>query len=93
MATWWAYVQGHGRRGPQPGDQVYDAVWVTGRGAGSANGRHHSPIWTHVLAAVFFAISLIFVHRSFYSMRIGSDETSAPTHSKPEVGVGTAGDD
>ena len=51
------------------------------------------PFWTHSLAAVFFAISLIFVHRSFYSMRIGSDETSSRTHSKPEVGVGTAGDD
>jgi hypothetical protein len=27
---------------------------------------------THVLAAIFFAISFFFVHRSFYGMRIGS---------------------
>ncbi|HVC47293.1 MAG TPA: sodium-translocating pyrophosphatase [Terracidiphilus sp.] len=32
-----------------------------------------SPVWTHVLAAVFFAISFFFVHRSFYGMRIGND--------------------
>jgi K(+)-stimulated pyrophosphate-energized sodium pump len=29
---------------------------------------------THILAAVFFAIALVFVYRSFYKMRIGSDE-------------------
>jgi len=29
-----------------------------------------NPMATHVLAAVFFAISLVFVHRSFYGMRI-----------------------
>jgi len=28
---------------------------------------------THILAAVFFLVSLTFVYRSFYSMRIGSD--------------------
>jgi K(+)-stimulated pyrophosphate-energized sodium pump len=33
-----------------------------------------SPMLTHVLAAVFFVISFFFVHRSFYGMRIGSDE-------------------
>jgi K(+)-stimulated pyrophosphate-energized sodium pump len=27
--------------------------------------------WTHVLAAVFFAVSMCFVYRSFYGMRIG----------------------
>jgi K(+)-stimulated pyrophosphate-energized sodium pump len=27
--------------------------------------------WTHVLAAVFFAVSIYFVYRSFYGMRIG----------------------
>jgi K(+)-stimulated pyrophosphate-energized sodium pump len=31
-----------------------------------------SPMLTHVLAAIFFAISFFFVHRSFYGMRIGS---------------------
>jgi K(+)-stimulated pyrophosphate-energized sodium pump len=30
------------------------------------------PAVTHALAAVFFVISMIFVHRSFYGMRIGS---------------------
>jgi len=29
-------------------------------------------VLTHVLAALFFAVSLFFVHRSFYGMRIGS---------------------
>ncbi|HEU5458596.1 MAG TPA: sodium-translocating pyrophosphatase [Terracidiphilus sp.] len=32
-----------------------------------------SPMLTHVLAAVFFAISFFFVHRSFYGMRIKND--------------------
>jgi K(+)-stimulated pyrophosphate-energized sodium pump len=27
---------------------------------------------THALAAVFFAVSLFFIHRSFYGMRIRS---------------------
>ena len=29
---------------------------------------------THALAAVFFAVSVFFVYRSFYGMRIGSDQ-------------------
>jgi K(+)-stimulated pyrophosphate-energized sodium pump len=33
-----------------------------------------SPMLTHVLAAIFFAISFFFVHRSFYGMRIQSKE-------------------
>jgi K(+)-stimulated pyrophosphate-energized sodium pump len=33
-----------------------------------------SPMLTHVLAAVFFAISFFFVYRSFYGMRIGSKQ-------------------
>ena len=33
-----------------------------------------NPMLTHVLAGVFFLISFYFVHRSFYGMRIGSDE-------------------
>ncbi|HET7104170.1 MAG TPA: sodium-translocating pyrophosphatase [Terracidiphilus sp.] len=40
-----------------------------------------SPMWTHVLAAVFFAVSFYFVHRSFYGMRIGTDGSlEAPRH-------------
>jgi K(+)-stimulated pyrophosphate-energized sodium pump len=33
----------------------------------------NNPMLTHVLAAVFFAISFIFVYRSFYGMRIKND--------------------
>jgi K(+)-stimulated pyrophosphate-energized sodium pump len=33
---------------------------------------------THILAAVFLAIALVFVYRSFYKMRIGTDETDKP---------------
>jgi len=29
-------------------------------------------MWTHLLAAIFFLISLFFVYRSFYGMRIAS---------------------
>jgi K(+)-stimulated pyrophosphate-energized sodium pump len=28
---------------------------------------------THILAGVFLAVALVFVYRSFYKMRIGSD--------------------
>ena len=41
-----------------------------------------NPILTHVLAGVFFLISFYFVHRSFYGMRIGSDEPAKASHSK-----------
>jgi K(+)-stimulated pyrophosphate-energized sodium pump len=33
----------------------------------------HGVFWTHVLAAIFFAISFFFVYRSFYGMRIRND--------------------
>jgi K(+)-stimulated pyrophosphate-energized sodium pump len=33
---------------------------------------------TQILAAVFFAISVYFVHRSFYGMRIGAHQTATP---------------
>jgi hypothetical protein len=29
-----------------------------------------------VLAAVFFAVAMVFVHRSFYGMRIGSAQAA-----------------
>ena len=38
--------------------------------------------WTHLLAAIFFVISFFFVHRSFYSMRIRSNEPSESSHSR-----------
>ena len=41
-----------------------------------------NPMLTHVLAAVFFLISVYFVHRSFYSMRIGGDVSPEGSHSK-----------
>jgi hypothetical protein len=41
-----------------------------------------NPVLTHVLAGVFFLISFYFVHRSFYGMRIGSDDSPAVSHSK-----------
>jgi K(+)-stimulated pyrophosphate-energized sodium pump len=40
---------------------------------------------SHLLSAAFFVLSLVFVYRSFYGMRIGSDEVR---HSRfPEIGV------
>jgi K(+)-stimulated pyrophosphate-energized sodium pump len=36
---------------------------------------------THLLAGVFFVISFIFVYRSFYGMRIGTERTPAKAHS------------
>ncbi len=38
--------------------------------------------WTHLLAAIFFAISFFFVYRSFYGMRIKSDEPAKTSHSE-----------
>ncbi len=48
------------------------------------------PMWTHVLAAVFFIASFIFVYRSFYGMRIASEPAEAP-RPKPAVGYSAAG--
>jgi K(+)-stimulated pyrophosphate-energized sodium pump len=38
--------------------------------------------WTHLLAAVFFGISFFFVYRSFYGMRIKSDEPAEASQPK-----------
>ena len=40
-----------------------------------------NPMLTHVLAAIFFLISFIFVHRSFYGMRIGSGDSAEASRS------------
>lgn len=48
------------------------------------------PMWTHVLAGVFFIVSFIFVYRSFYGMRIASEPAEAP-RPKPAVGYSAAG--
>jgi K(+)-stimulated pyrophosphate-energized sodium pump len=42
---------------------------------------------SHVLAAIFFAISLVFVHRSFYSMRIGTAHRGPAVSPRPVEGV------
>jgi K(+)-stimulated pyrophosphate-energized sodium pump len=39
----------------------------------------------HVLAAIFFAISMVFVYRSFYGMGIGTDRTPADAGRPHEV--------
>jgi K(+)-stimulated pyrophosphate-energized sodium pump len=41
------------------------------------------PLIANILAAVFFAISLFFVHRSFYGMRIEKGEHSTPASGEP----------
>jgi K(+)-stimulated pyrophosphate-energized sodium pump len=46
----------------------------------------HGVTLTHVLAVAFFAVSFVFVYRSFYGMRIGgvaSVETDAGTKTTP----------
>jgi K(+)-stimulated pyrophosphate-energized sodium pump len=42
---------------------------------GSTTGQlgENGPLVTHVLAAVFFLISVFFVWRSFHKMRIGAE--------------------
>ena len=35
--------------------------------------RDQGTALTHILALVFFAVSVFFVYRSFYGMRIGSE--------------------
>jgi len=40
----------------------------------------NGPGLTHLLAIAFFIVSLIFVYRSFYSMRIGKELTTAKAH-------------
>ncbi len=39
-------------------------------------------MWTHLLAAIFFLISFLFVYRSFYGMRITSDEPGGASQHK-----------
>jgi K(+)-stimulated pyrophosphate-energized sodium pump len=51
----------------------------------------HGAMWTHVLSAVFFAISFFFVYRSFYGMRIRSDAPSETSHPEAELDLTAAG--
>ena len=41
------------------------------------------PLISNMLAALFFAVSLFFVHRSFYGMRIEKGEHSTPASGEP----------
>ncbi len=66
-------VQGHLVGGDEPDHQVHDAVRtargrVGGAAAASIRGRCSATRWR----LIFFALSIIFVWRSFYGMRIGS---------------------
>jgi K(+)-stimulated pyrophosphate-energized sodium pump len=36
----------------------------------------HNSLLTHMLAVAFFLVSMFFVHRSFYGMRIDSKESA-----------------
>jgi K(+)-stimulated pyrophosphate-energized sodium pump len=51
--------------------------------------REQSPMFTNILALVFFAVSFIFVYRSFYSMRIrtGNAERAAGIRQREETHV------
>jgi K(+)-stimulated pyrophosphate-energized sodium pump len=42
--------------------------------------RHSGAMLTNILALVFFLVSVFFVHRSFYGMRIGSHVKTASAH-------------
>ena len=66
--------QGHLFGGHEPHHQVHHSVRSAGRGTGRQHRQrpgqqHRSP---SILAAVFFAVSVVFVWRSFYAMRIKS---------------------
>jgi K(+)-stimulated pyrophosphate-energized sodium pump len=50
-----------------------------------------NPTLTYVLAGIFFLISFAFVYRSFYGMRIRSDEPPAAPRHEPELEAKTAG--
>jgi K(+)-stimulated pyrophosphate-energized sodium pump len=45
----------------------------------------HGSSLTHILAAIFFAVSLCFVYRSFYGMRIGGTWLGAKTESSQKA--------
>ena len=44
-----------------------------------------NPQLTHILAALFFLISFIFVYRSFFGMRIKAQKEPMATHEKAEA--------
>ena len=62
-------VQGHVVGGAEPDHQVHDAVRIAGGGTGGLTEKQGATFSTG-LAVVFLLISLFFVWRSFYGMRI-----------------------
>ncbi len=72
-------VQGHLVGGHEPDHQVHHALRPARRRAGGDADRRARAAMSHALAAVFFAISLVFVYRSFYGMRIRSGAAPATT--------------
>jgi K(+)-stimulated pyrophosphate-energized sodium pump len=60
--------------------QVHHPVRAARRGAGGDPSADRGPGLTWLLAALFFALSTVFVWRSFYGMRIrgGGDSVAAP---------------
>ena len=69
----WRSIQGHFVGGHESGYQVHHAFWIAGCRTGClANPRSWRDL-THILALAFFAVSVFFVYRSFYGMRIGSE--------------------
>ena len=63
-------IQGHLVGGPEPGDQVHDLVRIACGRAGRETQSGQNPISRSVLAVAFFLVSVFFVHKSFYGMRI-----------------------
>ena len=59
----------------EPGHQVHDAVRAAGGLAGGQAEPGSGSTVSHGLAAVFLSISVVFVYRSFYGMRIGAART------------------
>ena len=64
--------------GAQPDHQVHDPVRPAGGGAGGVAHQGAGRGVTHVLAAVFLAVALFFVYRSFYGMRIEAAPAEVP---------------
>jgi preprotein translocase subunit SecG len=47
-------------------------------------GHGETRTLTYILSAAFFVISAFFVYRSFYEMRIGSEDAKAPAAAKAD---------
>ena len=85
-------VQGHLVGGHEPGDQVHHALRPAGRGAGGQPDRRaNGPILSRVLSFVFLVVSMVFVWRSFYGMRIRSETPAAPAGGQARAGAVAGG--